>query len=40
MLIAKRQVKIFYLKKNNEIEVLAFWHSKGNPKNLRKLLGK
>lgn len=39
MLIAKRQVKIFYKKNNNHIEVLAFWHSKGSPKNLKRLLG-
>lgn len=37
MLIAKKQVKIFYKKKNDNIEVIAFWYSKGNPKDLRKL---
>ena len=39
MLIAKKQVKIFYRKQNNDVvRVLAFWHSKGNPQQLKKLL--
>lgn len=36
MLIAKKQVKIFYRKLNNdEVRVLAFWYSKGNPQLLK-----
>ncbi len=39
MLIAKKQVKIFYAKINNdEVRVLTFWYSKGNPQQLKKLL--
>lgn len=39
MLIAKKQVKIFYKKTiDNKVQVIAFWHSKGSTKNLRKLL--
>lgn len=39
VLIAKKQVKIFYRKLNNdEVRVIAFWHSKGNPKTLKKIL--
>ena len=39
MLVAKKQVKIYYTKFNNdEVRVLAFWYSKGNPQQLKKLL--
>lgn len=38
MLIAKKQVKVYYEKTEDDIKVLAFWPSKGNPAILRKIL--
>jgi hypothetical protein len=38
MLIAKKQVKIFYEIKENEIVVKLFWHCKGNPQTLKNFL--
>jgi len=37
-LIGKKQVKIFYEVKENEILIKLFWHCKQNPKKLSKLL--
>lgn len=38
MLIAKKQVNVYYEKTEDDIKVLAFWPSKGNPATLRKIL--
>ncbi|MFL9833557.1 hypothetical protein [Chryseobacterium terrae] len=39
-LIAKKQVKIFYEKIDNDIQILAFWPSRGNPDQLEKILSR
>lgn len=39
MLIAKKQVKIYYQLKQNDVVAKLFWHCKQNPEKLKDLLG-
>ncbi|AYO58253.1 hypothetical protein CO230_09020 [Chryseobacterium sp. 6424] len=38
MLIAKRQIKVFYEMKQDEVVVKLFWHCKQNPDRLKNFL--